>query len=60
MTETENPSSQRNKDTKAATLSSRATYAKRRHAKWIAELEAAGVKVEIPESYTGLPLDQEQ
>jgi hypothetical protein len=55
MTETqEHPK----KDTSAARQASLASFARRRHQKWIAELEAAGVNITVPDNYTGLPLGQ--
>ena len=51
---------QRNTDTRAASMASRAAYARRRHARYIEELRAAGVTVEIPEDYTGLPMDEKE
>lgn len=57
MTTTHDPAQRRNTDTAAARLASRASYARRRHAVWIAELRECGVTVLIPPNYTGLPIE---
>lgn len=54
---THEPAPSRNTDTAAARLASRASYARRRHTVWIAELRACGVTVVIPPDYTGLPIE---
>ena len=60
MTTTHDPAQRRKKDPEQlarAQLASRASYARRRHAVWIAELRDCGVTVLIPPSYTGLPIE---
>jgi len=55
--ETTNPHT---RDTTKARQARSASAARRRHERWINELKAAGVAVEVPEEYTGLPLAAEQ
>ncbi len=57
MTTTHDPARSRNTDTAAARLATRASYARRRHAVWIAELRECGVTILIPPDYTGLPIE---
>ncbi len=57
MTTTDEPAPRRNTDTSAARLAARASYARRRHKVWIAELRDCGVTVLIPPGYTGLPIE---
>jgi hypothetical protein len=57
MTTIHDPARSRNTDTARARLASRASYARRRHAVWIAELRDCGVTVLIPPEYNGLPID---
>jgi hypothetical protein len=58
MTTTHDPARSRNTDTARARLASRASYARRRHTVWIAELRECGVTIVIPPDYSGLPIDR--
>jgi hypothetical protein len=57
MTTIHDPAQRRNTDTARARLASRASYARRRHAVWIAELRECGVTILIPPNYNGLPIE---
>jgi hypothetical protein len=57
MTTTQDPAVSRKVDNAKARLASRASYARRRHAVWIAELRECGVTVLIPPEYNGLPIE---